>query len=288
MNIPPLNSNAKLLMKANANDFTGRFREIISDPLNLAIKRVPHAGATDGGIVYLHNGIKVQFTGPYAYYDEFSTILMLNRGVHEPLEEFVFQELFKHLPEAPRMLELGAYWGHYSMWLKSTFPQASVCLVEPDDKNYQSGVYNFQLNDLDGEFIKDFVGNQHFSVDQYFLDKKIDQLNILHSDIQGYELEMLNDCSIALQHKKIDYIFVSTHSQQIHVDAIHFLERMDYRVEVSSDFENDTTSFDGFIFASSSLKCPVFEDFTPIGRTQLQQENPMNLVNYLSKIVARQ
>jgi hypothetical protein len=40
---------------------------------------------------------------------------VLNRGVHEPLEEFVFQEVLKRLPEACAMIELGAYWGHYSM-----------------------------------------------------------------------------------------------------------------------------------------------------------------------------
>jgi hypothetical protein len=30
--------------------------------------------------------------------------------VHEPLEEYVFQEVLRTMPEAPMMLELGAYW----------------------------------------------------------------------------------------------------------------------------------------------------------------------------------
>ncbi len=34
-------------MKANENDILGRFREIISDPLNYLIKRNPRSGMVD-------------------------------------------------------------------------------------------------------------------------------------------------------------------------------------------------------------------------------------------------
>ena len=49
------------------NDFIGRFREIISDPLNLLIQRVPNAGMIEDNNVLLHNGIKVPLSGPYSY-----------------------------------------------------------------------------------------------------------------------------------------------------------------------------------------------------------------------------
>lgn len=88
---------------------------VISDPLNLLIERVPMAGMVQGNEVYLHNGNRVPITGPGAYYGPFSQLLIINRGVHEPLEEFVFQELLKSMPEVPQMIELGAYWAHYSM-----------------------------------------------------------------------------------------------------------------------------------------------------------------------------
>ena len=107
-----------MISKAEGSDFSGRFREIISDPLNLLIVRDPIAGSVIDGYVTLHNGIKVACSGPQAYYGRFSEILSLNRGVHEPLEEYVFQEVLARLPIGPSMLELGAYWGHYSMWLK--------------------------------------------------------------------------------------------------------------------------------------------------------------------------
>ena len=49
--------------------------------------------------------------GADAYYGQFSQLLVLNRGVHEPLKEYVFQELLKNLPKTPLMIELGALLG---------------------------------------------------------------------------------------------------------------------------------------------------------------------------------
>lgn len=57
------------------------------------------AGQVEEGLVYLHNGHRVPVAGKYAYYDDFSNILVINRGVHEPLEEFCFQEILKRLPK---------------------------------------------------------------------------------------------------------------------------------------------------------------------------------------------
>ena len=103
--------------KAGGGDFHGRWREIIADPLNLLIRRVADAGVIQDGLVRLHNGHQVPLAGEYSYYSIFSTILAINRGVHEPLEEFTFQEMLPHLPDAPVMLELRAMWAHYSMWM---------------------------------------------------------------------------------------------------------------------------------------------------------------------------
>lgn len=272
-------------IKASASDFIGRFREIVSDPLNLAIRRDPRAGFVEGNNVYLHNGLKVAISGSCAYYGEFSSILSINRGVHEPLEEFVFQEILHHLPAAPLMIELGSYWGHYSMWLKKNYPQASVYLVEAEPQNLDVGKHNFQLNGFSGEFIQAFVGSGQFEIDKYLAEKSIDKIDILHSDIQGYELEMLEGCSSSLSYKKIDYLFISTHSQQLHLDVIEQIENHGYRIEISSDFDYDTTSFDGFVFASNPLIEPIFKELVLMGRVQIEEALPESLVAYLSAII---
>jgi hypothetical protein len=273
------------LPRAHAHDNFGRFREIISDPLNLLIERVPEAGYVEDGIVTLHNGVKVPFSGAQAYYEGFSSVFIFNRGVHEPLEEFVFQRLLGKLPTDSLMIELGAYWGHYSMWFKKTIPSGRVVLVEPDSNNLKVGKANFLSNGLEGDFINSFVGLSHFAVDKFFEAQNIQKLHLLHSDIQGYELEMLDGAASSLRDEKLDYVFISTHTQNLHEEVIDRLGKYNYRVEVASGYDGETTSFDGLVFASSKRLEPVFEDFKPMGRLEILKSNRVERVDYLNRVL---
>ncbi len=271
-------------MKAYPNDFLGRFREIISDPLNLLIERVPKAGLVESDEVYLHNGNRVPIVGPDVYCGPFSKILVINRGVHEPLEEFVFQQLLKSLGEAPVMLELGAYWGHYSMWLKKARPHATVILVEPEPAHLTCGINNFKRNGFAGEFVQAAVGRGHLQVDAFRTERGLARLAILHADIQGYEIEMLEGCGRMLAERRVDYMFVSTHSQSLHEQVVTEMKRHGYRVEVSSDFDNDSTSHDGFVFASSPAVARIFSAFQLIGRAKIAESRSQDLLNALLEI----
>jgi hypothetical protein len=210
---------------------------------------------------------------------------VINRGVHEPLEEYVFQELMDILPDSPTMLELGAYWGHYSMWLKKMRPRSSVFLVEPSEENMLAGKYNFEQNHYTGEFIQAFVGQGQFEVDEFLRGKGLSHLDILHSDIQGYEVEMLDGSSNTLSNKLADYIFVSTHSQELHDTVIEKLGHYEYRVEVASNFDAETTSYDGFVFASSPRVHALFDDFKPFSRIKILNSQPQELVNDLNGMI---
>lgn len=273
--------------KAIDQDIAGRFREIISDPINIAIHRDPKAGFMDSGYVYLHNGIRVPVAGPHVYYGQFSSVLVINRGVHEPLEEYVFQEVLKFLPGAPTMIELGAYWGHYSMWMQKVFPGAKLNLVEPEKGNIEAGMHNFKENGFTGKFINEFVGTGKFSVDRYIKENNIQKLDVLHADIQKYELEMLADCQNTLSKKIVDHVFISTHSGELHEGTVKILNQHGYRVEVSSDFDNETTSYDGFVYASNPRIPPLFPDFKPMGRIDILKADPSTISEYIAKIVAR-
>ena len=149
--------------KAQPNDFWGRWREIISDPINLLIDRDRNSGMADKeGYVYLHNGNKVPLSGENSYYGDFSKVLVLNRGVHEPLEEFCFQEMLKKIKvQKPLMIELGSYWAHYSMWFKKKFPEAECFMVEERAEGLNVGRSNFAANNFtNGQFIHSKVSNQ--------------------------------------------------------------------------------------------------------------------------------
>lgn len=270
--------------KADANDFVGRFREIVLDPLNLLIKRDSRAGTVEEGLVWLHNGNRVPIAGPGAYYGNFSDILIINRGVHEPLEEYIFQEVLRQLPEDPVMVELGAYWCHYSMWLKREHPGAKVFMVEPEPENMEAGRSNFKRHGFDGTFIEALVGKGNFEMDPFIRGHALQRLHILHSDIQGFEVEMLEGCRESLEQGKIDHIFVSTHSQELHHQVIAALAEANMRVEVTADFENETTSFDGLVFATRSDLRPVFQHFKPVGRRDLLAGDPLDHLSYLLRL----
>jgi hypothetical protein len=286
--------DSRLPAKAEDSDFFGRFREVVSDPLNLLIERVPLAGTVERGEVCLHNGHRVPVAGQGAYYGDFSRILIINRGVHEPLEEYVFQELLKVLPPAPSMLELGAYWGHYSMWLLQRRPQARVILVEPEKDNLLAGVRNFERNGYLGrapEFLHAFVGNGQFEVDAFLEsrseDARLKPLDVLHADIQGFEMEMLAGCRECLENFRVNYLFVSTHSQELHSGVSDGLRKAGYRVEISSDWAYETTSCDGFLFASSPRVAAVFNDFEALGRDRINHGRPDDLLRALDRLRPR-
>src|SRR5262249_48718750 len=65
--------------KAVADDTLGRFREDISDPLNLLIERVPLAGIVHDNEVYLHNGNRVPVSGSGAHCGPFAEFTSLCR-----------------------------------------------------------------------------------------------------------------------------------------------------------------------------------------------------------------
>lgn len=268
--------------KAADRDFPGRYREIISDPVNLLIRRVPMAGVVAQGMVTLHNGLQVPVAGPGSYYDTFSDILIFNRGVHEPLEEFAFQQMLPLVGPAPTMLELGAYWAHYSMWMQQRHPDARNWMVEAEAANVEVGRQNFIRNQMRGTFIQSTVGTGGFEVDAFMAsDGAPERLSVLHSDIQGFELQMLLGATQTFALQKVDYAFISTHSQDIHAAVVEIMTVMGYRIEVSSDFAHSSTSMDGLVLASHPDRPAVLPEVTMLGREEICGADPAVLVRSL-------
>jgi hypothetical protein len=85
-------------------------------------------------------------------------------------------------------------------------------------------------------------------------------------DIEGYEVEFLVGARETLNKGMADYLFVSTHSQVLHQRIMSELVEFGYRVDVSSDVDSETTSHDGFVFASSPQAKKIFSKFPNIGR----------------------
>jgi hypothetical protein len=229
-----------------------RIRKVKLSSDNLKIHSVTDAGKLKDGKLTMHNGLVID---PLSYYGApVMRMLMENRAIHEPQEEFVFQEVLKHMSEKAVMLELGCYWGFYSMWFGSKIRNGKNFLIDNQD-GISRAKANFALNKLNGTFMTGYIGKDNSNssvpitnVDRICKDQGIKFLDILHSDIQGFELEMLETTSEMISNRAIGFIFISTHSQELHYSCIDFLVDKGYLIICHADLE-DSFSEDGLIVA---------------------------------------
>ena len=234
-----------------------RIQDVINCPDNLYIKRHPNAGKVYKGKQIMHNGILTTLGGYYG--EAIVQMLVKNKGVHEPQEEYAFEKVLGTIPSEATMLELGAYWSFYSIWFNKKIKDAKNFLVEPDLFNMIYGINNFRLNNIKGKFTQAFIGKAAamyqgtpvICVDDYVGENNISFIHILHSDIQGYEYDMLQGAIKTIIDRKIGYVFISTHGNKVHYQCLDFLLANDFVILCSAD-EQDTYSLDGLIVARAN------------------------------------
>ncbi len=234
-----------------------RIQDVVNCPDNLYIERHPDAGKVYKGKQVMHNGILSTLGG---YYGEgIVQMLVKNKGVHEPQEEYAFEKVLSTMPAGASMLELGAYWSFYSIWFNKKVTGAKNFLVEPNLFNMLYGINNFKLNDVKGKFTQAYIGKAAsvfegipvICIDDYVAENNISFINILHSDIQGYEYDMLQGAAKTITDRKIGYAFISTHGNKAHYQCLDFLLANDFVILCSAD-EQDTYSLDGLIVARAN------------------------------------
>ena len=77
---------------------------------------------------------------------------------------------------------------------------------------------------------------------------------------------------------RADHVFISTHSQPLHREVRERMEGFGYRIELSSDFARETTSFDGFLLAVHPDRPPVCPGPAPLDRQAIAEATPRALV----------
>jgi len=225
----------------------------------------------------MHNGLKILQN---CYYGEWmTTIIEILKGHHEPQEEKAFHEVLKYLPDGSLMIELGSYWGYYSMWFAQVIKEAKNYLIEPDPENLKIGEKNFALNKIQGHFTNAMLGdcsqdsarfvdwdyNEHhvnqIALDDFAREHDISFIHILHSDIQGAEVDMLKGCSQLIDQHRIGYFFISTHRGK-HDECLRILQgaNLDILVSINRD---ESFSADGLIVAKlPEINGPQFVDLS--------------------------
>lgn len=255
-----------------------RHIDIMSDPNNLFVPRCVDAGrlvrtASEETWVVLHNGIQVLSR---AYYGDFAKVLETNLGVHEGAEERLFGEVLPLLPPGSVMLELGSYWAMYSTWFGRAVRGARLFLVEASAHALGIGLRNLAHNRLQPELAtRGYVGVD-VNVSSLVASRGLRHVHMLHADIQGEEAGMLSDIAPLLRARRVSYIFLSTHSQELHLSCLETLRSYGYRIIGQMDVDSDTFFFDGLIVASeSSLTAPAAVDLGS-RRATPQREGPFD------------
>jgi hypothetical protein len=232
-----------------------RIELVVTCPDGADIPRVERAGAIVGSQQVMHNGIRVLAGGYYGA--PVREMLRRSRGIHEPQEERVFAKILEEIRPGATMIELGAYWGYYSLWFAHAVSNARCVLVESHPLNINVGRYNLTRSGVDAAFVEAYAGQTvgrakdgtpTTTVDRLLEEFRISQLAILHSDIQGAEADMLRGAMNAFRGRRIDYVFISTHSNAVHQECEAILRGVDYHVITSIDLDG-TFSEDGLIVA---------------------------------------
>ncbi len=250
-----------------------RTDEVCSSSDNKFIPRVADAGLISKGKQTMHNGLRINL-GSY-YGPEYSQMLLLNKGVHEPQEERVFAAVLPSLPAGALMIEMGAFWSFYSMWFNREISGAVNYMIEPDSFNMGHGQRNFRLNGLKGNFVQAFIGSKSekngsvptIAIDDFVKEKNISFIHMLHSDIQGFEYDMLQGARNCFENKMIGYVFISTHSDDIHYKCLGYLKGYGFNIIAEADLKQ-TFSEDGLIAA----RAPYFPGIDPIAISRKHQD----------------
>ena len=240
--------------------WSDRIEDICSSADNNYFDYNNNAGSLIGPYIIMHNGLKV-FLNSYYGVSGATLSLLKNRGVHEPQEEKAFDIVLNDIQKGGTMLELGSFWGFYSMCFANKVKNAKCHLVEPIPESLQCGINNFKLNGLNANYTNAYVSDKPgiaedsvpvITVDDYIKSHKIEFLDVLHSDIQGYEYKMLLGAEESMSSNLIKYVFISTHSNSIHYDCIDLLKQYNYQILAQADL-NQTFSYDGLIVAKNKL-----------------------------------
>jgi hypothetical protein len=245
------------LPKRERDYWIKRIEIVLSCPDLIYITKDKNAGKVLKNKLIMHNGLIVN---PLSYYGfPFLQMLKRSKGVHEPQEERIFQEVLKILPANSIMIELGSYWAFYSAWFMSKNRGGRAYMVEGNLDSLNNGVENFKLNNIVGDFTLGLIGKKTeksvfpnlLTLDDFIINKKINFVQLLHVDIQGSELDMLIGAKTSFLAKQVGYVFLSTHSDSLHLECIEVLKSYGHEILFSIQQE-DCYSEDGIIVSKSS------------------------------------
>jgi len=218
---------------------------------------------------YFMNGIASSPNLKYNFkvkYDQFGNHV---HSTHVDTTELILVDIFEKLcttllkseQQHFNMVELGSNQAYYSLmfkamcnWHKKT---SRVVCVEPNDRHMKRGQETFLLNHLEALFCDYIVGDRELikkdldasslpggsefllvtkkeilTLSQLLEEHNIEELDILHMDVDHSERAVLASSEHLFKNKKIKTIFISTHRPDLHQYCSHFLRECGYKLEL--------------------------------------------------------
>jgi len=259
-------------------DTRGRIELTVSCRDADVLPRVEGAGAVfdgpHGPVQRMHNGVEVPHKG---YFDEWmAEIIERLEGHHEPQEELAFARVLERIDRpAPVIVELGCFWAYYSTWFLHDLPGGIAVAGEPDPEHLEVGRRTAEINGVDIRFEHAAAGavdgdilelpswNQPGvihrvpvrSVPTIVAEHDLDAIDVLHLDIQGAELDVLESCRDLIGEGRIRFVVVSTHHHSISGDPETHRRVLDLVAELGGHVVCEHTvlesfSGDGLVVAS--------------------------------------
>ena len=225
----------------------------------------------NGKFQFMFNGIKIYYD---SYHSPWMNEIIYNlKGHHEPQEEICFYNILLTLSDDSKMLELGSNWSYYTMWFSKQIKNSFNVCIEPVHTNLIKGKENANLNNCKNiEFLLGCIGDSYkdnfefinwdgdkMIMNKYSINSIIENykcfFDIIHSDIQGLELEMLNGSLKVLDN--IGYFVISTHGN-LHQHCIDFLEKNNFEILLHHTID-ESFSGDGLIIAVNNINRHKYE-----------------------------
>jgi len=198
-------------------------------------------------------------------------------------EHQIFLRVLDHIKntENPVMVELGCFWALWSLVFRQRFSGGKNILVELGKRQLSVGEKNFQLNDFsfssyfggfflensgtfnnrkndieyqqtpnsywDDSIVGETVGKE-LDFSHIIKTEKLKTIDLLHMDIQGSELPLIEYLHRNKIFGIIQNIVVATHNQKIHDSVLSLLQQNDFIIYENHPYGR--VGGDGFLCAT--------------------------------------
>jgi len=190
-------------------------------------------------------------------------------------EYYLFCSMLDKIKQSdPVMIEIGCFWAVWSLFFRNRFPDGKNILIELGKRQLTIGLTNFDLNgfnsinyhggfflnqsgtfnnkEADIEYDKlenesDMVGPELDFLEIYD-DQNLDIIDLIHMDIQGSELLLIEQIEDLIINGKILNFIIATHSQAIHSRIEIILTNAGY--DILTNYKAGFMGADGHICAN--------------------------------------